>query len=191
MGVIRENTRRLNILVNDLLDISHIDAGQLALTLKPLDLLELSQVILHDIRNRAKNEGKPIEFVLEAPKTLPMVNADEEKIRQVIMNLISNAFHYTPEGGRVCIRLKQNGHKVQVDVEDNGIGISEENRERIFERFYRGDHPFVLATAGTGLGLAISKILVEVHGGRIWFESSGIPGEGSVFSLTLPINEED
>jgi signal transduction histidine kinase len=80
-------------------------------------------------------------------------------------------------------------NEVQVDVVDDGVGIAPKDHPRIFERFYRGDHPLVLASAGTGLGLAMAKTLVEMHNGRIWFSSSGIPGEGSVFSFTLPIQE--
>ncbi len=191
MRVIRENTRRLNILVNDLLDISHIDAGQLALSFKPVDMVHLSEEILHDIRKRSEQEEKPMNFELVAPRQPIKVSGDPDKIRQVLMNMVSNGYHYTPANGRVVIRLQQNGQEAQVDVIDNGIGISEANRDRIFQRFYRGDHPFVLATAGTGLGLAISKILVEMHGGRIWFESSGIDGEGSTFSFALPLYVED
>ena len=85
------------------------------------------------------------------------------------------------------MRIKQIEGFVQIDIQDDGIGLSERDRSRIFERFYRGDDPLVLASAGTGLGLAISKILIEMHGGQIWFESKGIPGEGSTFSFTLPI----
>jgi signal transduction histidine kinase len=187
MRVIRENTRRLNILVNDLLDISHIDAGQLALSFEPLDLIELAEKMLVDFRKRSKEVEKPMLFSLESPPSLPLVKGDLEKVRQVMRSLVSNSFSYTPANGKVIVRLSQKSDVLQVDVIDNGIGISEQNRERIFERFYRGEHPFVLATAGTGLGLAISKILIEMHGGKMWFESKGIPGEGSAFSFTLPM----
>ena len=85
------------------------------------------------------------------------------------------------------MRIHAEGGEVQVDIEDNGIGVNLEQQSRIFERFYRGEDPLVLSTAGTGLGLAISKILVEMHRGRIWFKSSGIRGEGSIFSFALPV----
>ena len=81
------------------------------------------------------------------------------------------------------------GHEVQVDVKDNGVGISLEDQERVFERFYRGEHPLVLATPGTGLGLSIVKQIVDMHKGRIWMKSTGVPGEGSTFSFTLPVYE--
>ena len=87
----------------------------------------------------------------------------------------------------MVVRVHAENGEVQIDVEDNGIGVNVEQRERIFERFYRGEDPLVLSTAGTGLGLAISKILVEMHRGRIWFRSSGVRGEGSIFSFALPV----
>ena len=114
---------------------------------------------------------------------------DPERIRQIIDNLLENAFFYTAPHGVILLGLQVAGEYVQVDVQDSGIGISLDAQPRIFERFYRGEHPYVLATSGTGLGLSIVRHLVEMHGGRIWFESSGVQGEGSTFSFTLPIYE--
>ena len=87
--------------------------------------------------------------------------------------------------------LKRMGEDVQVDIEDNGIGIPIKDQSRVFERFFRGDDPLVLATAGTGLGLALARTLVEMHHGRIWFKSNGVSGEGSVFSFSLPIEQTE
>jgi signal transduction histidine kinase len=112
-----------------------------------------------------------------------------ERVRQVLASLVSNGYNYTPDGGCVTVMMKEMGKEIQIDVRDNGIGIDDDARPRMFERFYRGEDPLVLATAGTGLGLAISKTIVEMHHGRIWFESSGKRGEGSVFSFTLPVYE--
>lgn len=125
---------------------------------------------------------------LDAPKKLPLVNGDLERVRQVMSNLVFNAYHYTPENGTITVRVQPVDGKseVQVDIVDNGVGIALEDQERIFERFYRGEHPLVLATPGTGLGLSIVKQIVEMHKGRMWMKSSGIPGEGSMFSFTLP-----
>jgi signal transduction histidine kinase len=102
-------------------------------------------------------------------------------------NLVENAYQYTHENGHILVRMRRVDNMVQVDVKDNGIGISPEEGERIFERFYRGEDPLVLATSGTGLGLSIVQTLVEMHQGRIWYESPGVPGEGSTFSFTLPV----
>jgi signal transduction histidine kinase len=112
---------------------------------------------------------------------------DLERVRQILDNLLENAYDYTDANGSIIVRINSMGDELQVDVQDNGIGIPPEAQPRIFERFYRGEHPFVLASSGTGLGLSIVQHLVEMHNGRLWFESNGIPGEGSTFSFTLPV----
>jgi len=124
---------------------------------------------------------------LDAPSKLPPVIGDGERIRQIMENLVDNAFNYTPSNGTIRINIHQQNGEVQVDVQDNGVGISPEDQSRIFDRFFRGEHPLVLATPGTGLGLPIVRQLVEMHNGHIWMTSTGVPGEGSTFSFTLPI----
>jgi signal transduction histidine kinase len=120
------------------------------------------------------------------------VYGDIERVRQIIGNLVDNAYHYTPENGTITVRIHSpnGGHEVQVDVSDNGVGIPLDDQNRVFERFYRGEHPLVLATPGTGLGLSIVKQIVEMHKGRIWMQSTGVPGDGSIFSFTLPVYEK-
>lgn len=130
-----------------------------------------------------------MELVLDANPELPNALGDLERVRQVLGNLVNNSYNYTHENGRITISICAVGKEIQVDVCDNGIGIPWDVRHRIFERFYRGEDPLVLATAGTGLGLAIARTLVEMHHGRIWFESDGIEGGGSTFSFTLPVYE--
>lgn len=193
LNIIKSNTERLNILVNDLLDISRIESGQVTLSPQALDLRELAEDVIEDVLRRSQEENKPMALSLNAPKKLPLVYGDLERVRQVLSNLIFNAYHYTPENGTITVHLHtlDGENQVQVDVEDNGVGIPREDQERIFERFYRGEHPLVLATPGTGLGLSIVKQIVEMHKGRIWMKSSGIPGEGSVFSFTLPLYEKN
>ena len=136
--------------------------------------------------------NKPMAISLDAPKKLPPVYGDVEHVRQIMGNLVDNAYHYTPENGTITVQIhpQNGGHEIQVDIKDNGVGISLEDQDRVFERFYRGEHPLVLATPGTGLGLSIVKQIVEMHQGRIWMESSGVPGNGSTFSFTLPIYEK-
>jgi signal transduction histidine kinase len=187
LEIVKSNTERLNILVNDLLDVSRIEAGRVTLSIQPLDLRELTAEVLADMKRRSRQENKAMTFKLEAPATLPKVMGDSVRIRQVLSHLVSNAYNYTPEEGQVSVRMRAQEGEILVEVQDNGIGIDPKDQPRIFERFYRGEDPLILATAGTGLGLAISKILVEMHQGRIWFTSSGVRGEGSVFSFTLPI----
>ena len=193
LNIIKNNTERLNILVNDLLDVSRIESGRVTLSPQALDLREAAEDVIEDVLRRSQEENKPMALSLDVPKKLPLVYGDMERVRQVLSNLIFNAYHYTPENGTIIVHIHQldNGREVQVDVEDNGVGIALEDQERIFERFYRGEHPLVLATPGTGLGLSIVKQIVEMHKGHIWMKSSGIPGEGSTFSFTLPVYEKN
>ncbi len=192
LNIVKNNTERLNILVNDLLDVSRIESGKVTLSPQPLDLREVAEDVIGDILRRSQEENKPIALSLDAPKKLPRIFGDAERVRQVMSNLIDNAYHYTPENGTIIVRVQPlNGdHRVQVDVQDNGIGVPLDDQNRVFERFYRGEHPLVLATPGTGLGLSIVKEIVEMHKGRIWMQSSGVPGDGSTFSFTLPVYEK-
>jgi signal transduction histidine kinase len=144
---------------------------------------------MDDLQQRCQEENKPMQLSLEIPSSLPWVHGDVERVQQVLAYLVSNAWNYTPKGGKVALNAHLLENEVQVDVVDNGIGIKPEDQPRIFERFYRGEDPLVLATAGTGLGLAIVKNLVEMHRGRIWFTSEGVPGKGSIFSFTLPLQQ--
>lgn len=192
LNIIKNNTERLNILVNDLLDISRIESGRVVLSPQALDLREVAEDVIEEVLRRSQEENKPMALSLQAPKRLPRVYGDLERVRQILSNLIFNSYHYTPANGTITVRIHalNGGSEVQVDVEDNGVGIPLEVQSRVFERFFRGDHPLVLETPGTGLGLSIVKQLVEMHNGRIWMKSSGVPGEGSTFSFTLPVYEK-
>ena len=128
---------------------------------------------------------------IDIPENLPPAYGDSERVRQIFENLLENAYQYTAENGQIKLSIRQVDGELQIDVIDNGIGIIPEDQPRVFERFYRGEDPLVLATSGTGLGLSIVQHLVEMHQGRIWLESSGIPGEGSTFSFTLPVYKPD
>jgi PAS domain S-box-containing protein len=186
LEIVKQNTERLSILVNDLLDISRIEAGKVTLALQPVDLLELSRKAVDDLIRRTQEDLKPMDVQLALPPYAPPVLGDPERVRQMLDNLLENAYYYTPENGRILLSVCTVEEEVQVDVQDNGIGILLKDQERIFERFFRGEDPLVLATSGTGLGLSIVRRLIDMHNGRIWFTSKGIPGEGSTFSFTLP-----
>ncbi len=188
LDVVRNNIDRLNTLVSDLLDISRIEAGKVTLNPQAIDLYEIAEDVVADVLNRSRNEHKPMALSLDTPtKKLPSVIGDSERVRQILGNLVDNAFNYTPNNGTIRVNIHQENDELQVDVQDNGVGIAPEDQTRIFERFFRGEHSLVLATPGTGLGLPIVRQLVEMHNGKIWMSSSGIPGEGSIFSFTLPI----
>jgi signal transduction histidine kinase len=192
LEIVRNNTERLNVLVNDLLDLSRIEAGRVTLSPQALDLREVAEDVISDVLRRAQEENKTMTLTVDAPKKLARVFGDSERVRQILHNLVDNAYHYTPENGTIVVRMRSlNGSgEVQIDVKDNGVGIASEDQDRIFERFYRGEHPLVLETPGTGLGLSIVRQLVEMHKGRIWMQSDGI-GEGSTFSFTLPVHKTE
>jgi PAS domain S-box-containing protein len=184
---VKSNVDRLSLLVDDLLDISRMETGRVSYSFQAINVDEITKDVLQEIEKRSIIEEKKINFSHEIPSNLPQVYGDPERVQNILMNLVRNAYSFTPEGGEVKVQIKPIDQEIEIDVVDNGIGIPLNDQARIFERFYRGEDPLVLATPGTGLGLAISKTLVEIHKGRIWFSSSGIRGQGSKFSFTLPI----
>ena len=191
LQVVKINTERLNILVNDLLDVSRIEAGKVTLSIQPLALADIAHEVVEEQIRQSEEDGKPMTIRMEAEPGLPRVPGDLERVRQILANLVNNAYNYTPANGEIDIHIRKADSTVQVSVKDNGIGINPDEKKRIFERFYRGEDPLVLATAGNGLGLSITKQLIEMHHGRIWMESKGIPGDGSTFYFSLPIHSKD
>ena len=189
LDIIRNNTERLNILVADLLDVSRLESGRVTITLQEVDIKEIADDVIETAKVRSDEEGKPMSFSMEISQDIPSVYADPDRLRQIIMNLVENAYHYTPEAGQVALSIaSDNGSDtIQVDVHDSGVGIDLEDQQQVFERFYRGEDPLVLATPGTGLGLPIVKQLVEMHNGEIWVKSPGERGVGSTFTFTLPV----
>lgn len=191
LQVVKGNTERLSVLVNDLLDISQIEAGRVHLSIEPTDLSGLVERSLLEIQRRMQGADRKIVIEKDIPAALPKAKADPDRIRRVLDNLLDNAYQYNLPGGTIYLRLHQVGDEIQIDIQDSGIGINLEDKEQVFERFYRGENPLVLGVAGTGLGLSIVKNIIQMHQGRIWVESSGIPGEGSTFSFTLPVANSD
>ena len=189
--IIKSNLDRLSILVNDLLDVSRIEAGKIALSFQPIDLKDTLDEVVASILQQSKEEAHPVEIKTKLPKKLSSIYGDTERIRQIISNLIDNAYKYAPENSTITINITEADNQIQVDIIDQGIGIFPDEQEKIFERFYRGENHLVMATAGTGLGLPIVKELVEMHSGKLWVSSSGIPKEGSTFSFTLPVYQQD
>jgi PAS domain S-box-containing protein len=187
LETVKTNTERLGVLVNDLLDISRIEAGRIRLAVEPLDMSQVVNEVLEDLQRRSKEENRSIQIVKRIPSNLPRVAADPERMRQIVENLIDNAYQYNYPDGKITIAIHQVGKELHTDVIDTGVGIPLKEQNRVFERFFRGEGPLVLGVAGTGLGLSIVQNLVQMHQGRIWLSSSGVPGEGSQFSFSLPI----
>jgi len=172
-------------LINNILDLSKIEAGKMELAFTEVDLAEIIRVVMATAVGLVKD--KPIELIVDVPDDLPTVQADSIRIRQVLLNLVSNAAKYTEEGhiGVSARTIRRAGRsEIVIAVFDTGPGIAPEDQEKIFEPFSQVDASPTRKTGGTGLGLSISRHLVELHGGVIWVDS--IPGEGSTFAFTLP-----
>jgi PAS domain S-box-containing protein len=184
LQIIKSNADRLTALVNDILDISRIETGRLRLTIESLDLVELINGVVSSFWEQYREKG--LELAWEAPAELSEVRGDATRVSQVLSNLVANAWHYTPEGGQVTIAARPVDGHVQVDIADTGIGIAAEDLDRIFDRFFRVDHPVVQEAGGSGLGLSIVKMFVEMLGGRIWVDSE--VDVGSTFHFTLPLH---
>lgn len=189
--IIKTNIDRLSILVNDLLDVSRIEAGKVALSFQPINLNEVINESVQTILQQSSEDQHPVLIDVRAPDNLPSIYGDTERVRQILTNLVDNAYKYSPENSRITINVVEHASEIQVDIIDQGIGIFPDEQTKIFERFYRGENHLVMAAAGTGLGLSIVKELVEMHNGRIWVKSAGVPGEGSTFSFTLPLYYTD
>jgi PAS domain S-box-containing protein len=181
----QDANRRLIALVNDLLDVSRLESGKLAVSLGSVDLREVTRSVLDELEPLIRDQGH--RLTLEAPDGLPAALADATLIRQVLLNLLSNAIKYTPAGGAVDVRVGRAGENILWAVRDTGIGIPPEGQARLFEKFYRADNAVTLETEGTGLGLYLARLIVERLGGRVWCESE--VGAGTTFKLTVPLTD--
>jgi two-component system phosphate regulon sensor histidine kinase PhoR len=174
-------TDKLAQLLQQLGELSRIESGQVSMNIEPKDINPLLYKAAQRLQVQADRVG--LELAISIPADLPKVLADEERIEQVIINLLHNAIKFTPPGGKVSLRAKQDGDVITLSVADTGIGIPNDDLPHIFERFRKVDKS--RSSEGTGLGLAIAKHIVQAHGGNIWAESS--ESKGSTFTFTLPI----
>jgi PAS domain S-box-containing protein len=180
LEIIEEESDRLAQLIDNLLDASRLQAGQLKLDRSDVDLAKMAARIVQEFQMQTNVHKFEVDFA--AP--YPIVQGDAERLRQVLTNLISNAIKYSPEEGKITVSGRYDDNYVYIAVSDQGIGIPAGERERIFDRFYRIDSALSRRTQGAGLGLYLVKSVVEAHGGRIWVSST--PGQGSTFVFTLP-----
>jgi signal transduction histidine kinase len=178
-----EETSLLNRLVADLQDLSLAEAGQMHLTLRPIELADIVSQAVQIVQPHLAQ--KSLELHVHIPYDLPRVEADQERVAQVLRNLLSNAIRHTPGQGQICLTASRGVRTVKISVQDTGVGIAPAHLPYLFERFYRADSSRTRATGGTGLGLAIARQVVQAHGGQITVESQ--PGKGSCFTFTLPI----
>ena len=182
IGDILESGRHLLSLINDILDLSKIEAGRMELELNDFDLPGTIENTLILVRERAQRHGITLGHIVD--KRLGTIRADERKVKQVLLNLLSNALKFTPEGGKIDVRAAVNDGVAEISVTDTGVGISPEDQEAVFEEF-RQVGTASKKVEGTGLGLAISRKFIELHGGKIWVKST--VGTGSTFSFRLPL----
>jgi len=187
LNIIMSNMNRLSRMINDLLDISKLEAGRMELKKRLVDPTLLIKDQLASFRPEAEN--KKIALSAALPEKLPQLYSDPDRIAQVLVNLIGNALKFTPEAGSVTVEAEELDECIQIQVKDSGVGIAKENFSKLFDRFQQIDRKPGPGAKGTGLGLAISKSIVELHKGKIWVESE--VGTGSRFIFTLPKIEEE
>ena len=183
---IRTNGRHLLRLINDVLDLSKIEAGRMDLTVSEYAVADVVNVVHASLRALAEEKG--LDFTTAVDAALPPAFGDSKRITQCLMNLVGNAIKFTP-AGRVAIAVERRDDMLLYRVADTGIGIPEDQRERIFDEFRQADAAVSRDFGGTGLGLSITKKFVELHGGRIWVESES--GKGSTFSFTVPLRADE
>jgi signal transduction histidine kinase len=194
LTTIRSNVERMKTIVEDLNDNAKIEAGQLRLDYKAVDVADMVDDAVKSTKRQIDDKKQTVSVAIA--ETLPKVWADRTRVGQVLINLVSNAHKYTQEGGNIIIHAEQSANAwdpegvpevVHIWVEDNGIGISPEDQKKIFQAFFRSDDDQAQKATGTGLGLNITRSLVEMQGGRIWFESEY--RKGTIFHFTVPVSE--
>lgn len=183
LEIVRHNANRLLLLINDLLDVSRIESGKLELRRAPLQLAPLVSAAVAILQPQL--DAKRLQLSIELQQPLPPLLADEGRLAQILVNLLSNACKYTPAAGRITIIARAANDMLRIDVSDTGVGLTQAELQRLFTRFFRAENRSTQEAGGAGLGLAITRSLVELHGGRIEVRSE--PGVGSTFSVYLPL----
>ena len=184
MGMVRASSSHLLELINDVLDLSKIEAGQFQVSRERIDLNAIALKVMQSVQPLALKKGLALRC--ELPETLAPFLSDRRRVEQILMNLLGNAIKFT-ESGEIRVRIAPMGAEVRIEVDDTGIGIAPEQLDRLFQPFFQIDTGLTRKYGGTGLGLSICKRLTELLGGRIWVES--VPGRGSTFSVLLPAAE--
>ena len=182
---VESNGRHLLGLINAVLDLSKIEAGQFTLDLADYSLQNVAQTVYNAVESLAVD--KKLAFKTEVQSDLPLGHGDERRLTQVLLNLVGNAIKFT-DTGKVTIKATATNGSFNVSVHDTGPGISAADQAKLFQEFQQADNSITKKKGGTGLGLAISKRIIEMHGGRIWVESD--VGKGSTFMFTIPVIAE-
>jgi two-component system phosphate regulon sensor histidine kinase PhoR len=184
LNTINSEATRLARFVDDLLSVSSMELGSMSLNKQVTELGRMLNEVLTKVRPQV--EEKQLEFEVVLPEKMPEPEIDKDKIAAVLVNLLGNAVKYTPEGGRVTFRVNVTDQQIEINVEDTGVGIAEDELSKVFDKFFRSQDPRVQEQTGTGLGLALAQEIVRLHGGRIEVESE--INSGSKFSVLLPLS---
>lgn len=184
-SILKENIQRMHQLINNLLLVSRIESEELSLRKKEVSLVKLSKKLILKFKSFAQASNVKIKF--SSPNNLPLVLADPLWLEQIIENLLDNAIRYIKQKGEVKIRIYPRAKKLYFEIKDTGVGIPKEEQRYIFQKFFRSKNILKYQTEGSGLGLYISKKILELMGGRIWFNSE--EGKGTTFYFTLPIKD--
>src|SRR5258706_9889691 len=198
---IEHQSRRIEHMINTLLDVNRLDLDRLESELRVIDLIQVARSTLAEqLPFAARNHelrlfvnGKPVPLVQDSTHSDPAlkIEVDEQQLEQILTNLVSNAIKYSPYDDPITVAIRQtNDGYVEIDVEDQGIGIPPEAQERLTERFYRAENAMSVDSKGLGLGLYLVNALVARHGGTLSIKSEGIPGKGSTFTIRLPIRQQ-
>ncbi|KAF0206904.1 MAG: two-component hybrid sensor and [Actinobacteria bacterium] len=187
LSIVKQNSDRLVELINDMLDISRIESGRIHLKIQPLEMADLIAGAVDTFQAVADQSGHKI--IAKAPMDLPKAAGDRDRVGQVLMNFMSNAIKYSPEGGSVTVAAKADGDMVTVSISDQGIGIAKDDQAKLFTKFYRVDSSLTREIGGTGLGLSICKSIIDLLGGKVGVKSSA--GKGSTFWFSLPMASQN
>jgi two-component system phosphate regulon sensor histidine kinase PhoR len=182
LNTINSEATRLARFVDDLLSVSSMELGSLSLNKQVTDLTRMLNEVVSKVRPQIEEKKQTFEVVF--PEKMPEPEFDKDKIAALLVNLLGNAVKYTPPGGRVTFRVNVTDHQIELNIEDTGVGISEEELPKVFDKFFRSQDPRVQEQTGTGIGLALAQEVVRLHGGQITVESE--INKGSTFTVLLP-----
>ncbi len=186
LDILRRESDRLTRLVQNILDISLLEMGKFNPVPGPI----APQPFLRTLLTSQWHTGSAHKLTLDAPSDVGTAWADETHVADAVMNLINNAVKYSPPGSEICVSAQQQNNHIIISVSDQGVGIPKQAQKHVFDRFYRADNASDRETYGHGLGLYFCRKLIEAQNGKIWVQSSGVPGEGSTFYISLPAAQE-